>query len=103
MRDNAGQYACGCQGSIYLWNGSSFVKSSNAHLSGGYLDGETESGLMVGYNSAGWAYDLNTSAYYSIGPTNTWPLGGNAAGYLVGQDGGGTEASSGRNPISPTA
>ena len=39
----------------------------------------------------GWAYDLNTSTYYSIGPTGTFAISGNSSGNVVGQDGSGNK------------
>ena len=88
--DDYGRYAAQFGASVYLWNGSAFVKSSNSNLAeGAWLYGETENGLLFGTPNSGvaWAYDLNTSTFYSYGPSGTFPNGGNASGYIVGQDG----------------
>src|SRR5208282_5968948 len=85
-----------------------FVNTGNSNLASAYLYGESENGLLFGQTGAGaaYAYDLNTKAYYSFGPANTYPIGANASGYVVGQDGGGTqgfiwnEASQSYKPIS---
>ncbi len=98
--DGAGQYATGgtgvsSYGAVYIWNGSSFVESSNSNLrSGALLVGMSGNGLLSGYstsNGPGWAYDLNTSTYYSFGPAYTGPNYANANGWVVGQDGGGSD------------
>ena len=54
---------------------------------------ETGNGLIIGQdnNYNGWAFDLNTNTFYSIGPADTQPLGVNT-GYVLGLDGNGTNA-----------
>ena len=91
--DDSGRYALSpLNGSTSIWNGSSFSPAGNSNVAAGTIDSETENGVLLGFTgSAGWAYDQNTSAYYAIGSANTWPIGGNSSGYVVGQDGGGTE------------
>ena len=81
--DDYGRYAYSSSGGIYVWNGTSWALT----VAGGGLDGETENGLLVGYTSStGIAYDLNTKTLYTIGSGATWPISGNASGYVVGQN-----------------
>jgi hypothetical protein len=90
--DDYGRYATQIGTSVYLWNGSSFMKAGNSNIASAvYLYSESENGLLIGESFgsslSGWAYDLNTSAYYSFGPDGTIPNGANSSGYVVGQDG----------------
>jgi hypothetical protein len=99
--DGQGRYAgsIGSVGPVGLWNGSTFQSlggSLNPQLQWADLNGESQNGLLFGteFNSPtyAFAYDLNTSTYYQLGSTvNTTPLGANSSGYVVGQDGSGTQ------------
>jgi hypothetical protein len=66
-----------------------WLVTTDPDLAGGCLLRETEGGLLLGWTAtASFAYDLNTSTYYPIGPVNTGIVGGSAAGYAVGRPGG---------------
>jgi hypothetical protein len=68
------------------------VSQSALHSQSIYLMGMTQNGLAAGYfiGGTGFAYDVNTSAYYTFAPTNSWVqgVGGSTAGngYVVGGD-----------------
>ena len=80
------------------WNGTSLVATGNPKLATGIdFNGMSQNGLCVGdqmeLSSPGpaWAYDLNTSTYYSFGPASTMAISANSSGYVVGQDGSGNQ------------
>ena len=85
--DDSARYAFSSSSGINVWNGLSWNLITNPTLASASLQGETENGLLVGFTSStGVAYDLNTSTAYTIGSGATWPISGNASGYVVGQN-----------------
>jgi hypothetical protein len=92
--DNAGQIVADQQGTVYVWNGTTYAKTDNSNLTETSPAGVSSGGLVFGYNNAAtvsWAYDLNTSRYYTVATSSsgdTWPTGANAAGYVVGSTNG---------------
>jgi hypothetical protein len=90
--DNAGQFVANQADTVYVWNGTTYAATGNANLSGTTPYGMSQGGLVFGGNEAAtksWAYDLNTSTYYSFASgTNSWANGANAAGYVVGTNNG---------------
>ena len=93
--DDAGQIVIN-NGTDWVWNGSIYTAISSSNLptsSANATYGVSDGGLLFGGNTPAaksWAYDLNTSTYYSFGSGTTWANGANAAGYVVGTTGSGT-------------
>ena len=92
--DNAGQIVARQQGSLYVWNGTTYAETGNSNLNYPTYPGYVSSGgLVCGYNATvteSWAYDLNTSTYYSVSTSSegdTWATGAND-GYVVGSTNG---------------
>ena len=91
--DNAGRIVADQQGTVYVWNGSTYAKTGNSNLTETSPDGVSSGGLVFGYNNAAtvsWAYDLNTSTYYTVSTSSSgdsWANGANA-GYVVGSNNG---------------
>jgi hypothetical protein len=77
--DASGQIAASLSTAFYVWNGSSLVLTGNSALgvsSGIDFNGMSQNGLCVGDHIEGsggpaWAYDMNTSTYYSFGPNDS--------------------------------
>ncbi len=88
--DDAGQYVVNAEG-VEVYSGGTYVPVGNSNMTAPY--GMGGGGLVVGSNLANtlsWAYDLNTSTYYSFASAshNSWAVGANAAGYVVGANNG---------------
>ncbi len=84
--DGSGQYAASLSVEFYVWNGSSLVPTGNSNLATGIdFNGMSQNGLCVGDHVEGspapaWAYDLNTSTYYSFGPNDSMAIYANSIG-----------------------
>ena len=90
--DDAGQFVANQQGTVHVWNGTTYATTGNSNLTGTSPYGVSGGGLVFGANDSStesWAYDLDTGTYYSFASgTASWANGANVAGYVVGTNGG---------------